>query len=435
MTRLNRRQFLKGSATLAAGFMIVPRHVLGGPGYIAPSDEITLGIIGCGRQSGGLGKQFGKLADCRIIAACDVDATKLERFVKRDKENQKSYARVRGDGKSSEVQGYRDFREMLNRDDLDAIIVATPDHWHAVISIMGMKAGKDVYCEKPLAQSVKEGRAMVDAAHLYERVVQTGSMQRSWKDFRTACELVRNGYLGEIKEVIVNVGGGPPKPYDLPKQNPGRDIDWDMWCGPSPLLNYNHDLAPPIPEKFWPKWRYYAETGGGMIGDWGAHMFDIAQWGLGMDHSGPVSLTPTGTTDKPEMTMKYANGITMIQKDFGRGNAVRFIGSEGSLDVSRKFLESDINGLVRDADKLEMETRLYKSDNHYADFIQAIKNRSKPICDVETGHRTSSLCNIVNIAYAVNKAVMWDPVKEKFSGSGKANKLRSRKLRGDWKLS
>lgn len=430
MTSLSRRHFLKGSATLAAGFMIVPRHVLGGPGYIAPSDEITLGMIGCGRQSNGLGKRFIKEAACRVIAACDVDATKLERFQQASVEQ---YAQVRGAVKYSGCDGYRDFREMLAREDLDAVIVATPDHWHAVISIMAMKAGKDVYCEKPLAQTVAEGRAMVTAAQTYERVVQTGSMQRSWKDFHHACEIVRNGHLGEIKEVLVSVGGGPPKPYDLPKQDPGRDIDWDMWCGPSPLLAYNDALAPPIPEKFWPKWRYYAETGGGMVGDWGAHMFDIAQWGLGMDHTGPVSLEPSGTAEQPEMILTYANGIKMIQKDFGRGRAVRFIGTEGSLDVSRKFIESDINGLVRN-ELVDPEVNLYRSENHYADFLQAVKNRTKPICDVEIGHRTSTICNIVNITYAVNKPLKWDPVKEKFSGSGKANKMRSRKLRGDWEL-
>ena len=430
-TQVSRRNFLKSSAILSAGFMIVPRHVLGGQGYIAPSDTINLGFIGTGRQSRGLGPRFMKTEGCRMLAACDVDASKLERFSGLVRKHYKEENGNTRGMSESDYHTYRDFRELIARDDIDAVIIATPDHWHAIIAIEAMKDGKDVYCEKPLAYTVKEGRAMVKAARKYERVLQTGSMQRSRENFRHACELVRNGYIGDIKEVKVSVGG-PPEVCNLPEEDPGRDIQWDMWIGPSAYRPYHSELAPPIPEQFWPKWRYYKGFGGGMVTDWGAHMFDIAQWALGMDHSGPVEFLPPAG-DREFLTMKYENGIEMTHEEFGRGNAVRFIGSKGTLDVSRSFLDSNPASLAAHKIK-ETEIRLYKSDNHYADFLQAMRNRSKPICDVEIGHRTSSVCNIVNICYELNRPLQWNPEKEKFVKDKEASKMLGRKFRAPWKL-
>lgn len=407
--------------------MIVPRRVLGGPGYIAPSDEITLGFIGVGRQGLGLGKRFQENDGNRIVAACDVDQSKLQRF--RDKTEEK-YTELLGTNTYEGCAVFSDWRDLIGKDSIDAVVIATPDHWHGAIAVAALKAGKDVYCEKPLSLTIQEGRQMVNATRKNDRVFQTGSMQRSWKRFRHACELVRNGYIGEIQHVKVSVGP-PPKACNLPVEEVLRKIDWDMWIGPAPYRGYNHLLAPPIPEEFWPKWRNYKEFGGGMVTDWGAHMFDIAQWALGMDDTVPVEYFPPNE-EREFMILRYANGITMSHEDFGKGNAVRFIGSEGVLDVGRRFMDSDPASLAEHEIK-DGELRLYKSDNHYTDFLDAIRTRNKPICDVEIGHRTATICNIVNIAYELNRPLKWNPRKEKFIGDSEANLMRRREIRTDWR--
>lgn len=422
-----RRSFIKQSALFGAGFMIVPRRVLGGPGFTAPSDEITLGFIGVGRQGTGLGKRFQENAANRIIAACDVDQSKLQRF---KDQTELKYAETLAQNDYEGCRVFDDWRELIDRDDIDAVVVATPDHWHSQISVAAMKAGKDVYCEKPMSLTIHEGQQMVKAARKYDRVFQTGSMQRSHDRFRHACELVRNGYIGEVQHVKVSVGP-PPVACNLPVEELMRKINWDMWIGPAKYRGYNHLLAPPIPEAFWPKWRDYKEFGGGMVTDWGAHMFDIAQWALGMDHTGPIEYFPPDG-EREFMTLRYANGITMSHENFDRGNAVRFIGSEGVLDVSRSFLDSNPANLAGQVIKDE-EFRLYESDNHYEDFLKAMRTRSKPICDVEIGHRTATICNIVNIAYELNRPLHWNPKREKFIGDGEANLMRRRETRESWR--
>ncbi|MEL7535237.1 MAG: Gfo/Idh/MocA family oxidoreductase [Bacteroidota bacterium] len=422
-----RRNFIKQSALMGAGFVIVPRRVLGGQGYIPPSDEITLGFIGLGKQGLGLGKRFQENDGNRIIGACDVDQSKLQRFRDKVEEN---YAQIYGSDYYEGCAVYSDWRELLDKDTIDAVVIATPDHWHGSIALAALKSGKDVYCEKPLSLTIHEGRQMVNATRKNERIFQTGSMQRSWKKFRHACELVRNGYIGEIQHVKVSVGP-PPKPCNLPVEEILRKIDWNMWIGPAQYRGYNHLLAPPIPEKFWPKWRDYREFGGGKVTDWGAHMFDIAQWALGMDDTGPIEYFPPDG-EREFLMLRYANGITMTHEDFGKGNAVRFIGSEGVLDVGRSFLDSNPASLANHVIK-EEEIRLYESDNHYTDFLDAIRSRKNPICDVEIGHRTASICNIVNIAYELNRPLEWNPKKEKFIGDGEANLMRRREMREDWR--
>jgi predicted dehydrogenase len=274
---------------------------------------------------------------------------------------------------------------------------------------------------------------MVKASEKYGRVVQTGSMQRSWKDFRHACELVRNGYLGEISKVIVDVGD-PAIAYDLPGEPAPEHLDWDMWCGPGPLNPFDNILSPSLDEKMWPQWRVYREYGGGILCDWGAHMFDIAQWGLGMDGTGPVKFIPPGEAGaKRGLKMIYGNGIEMVHETFNRGWSVRFIGSEGSLDVSRKFLDSKPEKLATIEIKTSDE-RVYFSDNHYQDWIDAIHKRSKPVADVETGHRSASVCNLANIAYWLNQELDWDPQKEKFIKNREANKLLTKKYRKPYTL-
>ncbi len=427
---ISRKEFLKKSSLAIGAFSIVPRYVLGGKGFTPPSDKITIGVIGTGKQGTILSEPFISIDEAQIVACNDVDAIKRTRFKEWADRN---YSERNGSGSYHSCRSYDDYSEIITREDIDAVLVITPDHWHAHPSIEALNAGKDVFCEKPLSHTVEEGRAMVEATRRNNRVFQTGSMQRSWSNFRKACELVRNGYIGEITEVKVNVGG-PPRAYDLPRQPLRRTLDWNRWIGPAFWQEYNEILAPPFPWDDYPMWRWFKEFGGGGVTDWGAHMFDIAQWGLGMDDSGPVEfIPPTQIGAERGMRFIYANGVEMIHEDFNRGNAVRFIGSEGTIDISREFFEPSDPALV-DHVIPDSEIKLYHTDNFYQDWIDAIKNRTKPVADVEIGHRTATICNIANIAYDIRRPLKWDPVAEKFINDDYANSKLGKVYRKGFEL-
>jgi predicted dehydrogenase len=425
---VSRRTFILKSFS-AAAFTIVPRFVLGGKDYIPPSDRIVLGFIGTGKQSKGLQNQFMKQKDAMVLAGCDVDSMKLERFKKTAED---FYAANNSSGKYNGCLTYSDYRELLSNNEIDAVVIATPDHWHALQAVDAAKSGKDIYCEKPMAHTVKEGRAMVDAVKKYKRVFQTGSMQRSSPQFHKACELVSNGYIGDIKKVLVSVGG-PPKECDLSEEIAPEYLNWDFWNGPAPARGFNSELSPNISLDIFPHWRDYREYGGGGVTDWGAHMFDIAHWGLGMDRSGPIEIIPPDGKDIKYLMLRYKNGVEVFHQDFGRGNAVRFIGSKGSIDVSRSFFETTPAN-IKDIELSTSDKRLYMSRDHYGDWLQGIRKRSQPICDVETGHRTSSVCNLINIAYRLNKPLKWSPKKEKFLNDKEADTLLGKTMRAPWKL-
>jgi predicted dehydrogenase len=423
---IGRRRFIQNTALTLGAITIVPRHVLG-KGFVPPSDKINIGFIGLGKQSNGLAKRFTAETQAQIVAGCDVWSTKRDWF---KKHVQKQYAGERGQKGYKGVELFDDYKALLARTDIDSVVIATPDHWHAIMAIDALKAGKHVYLEKPLTHRIAEGIALVKTVKESGLTLQTGSMQRSRDNFRRACELVRNGYLGEITKVLVNVGD-PAIDYNLETEETPAEVDWNNWCGPAPLLAYNHRLAPSKNNvDFWPDWRKFKEVGGGILCDWGAHMFDIAQWALGMDDSGPVRyLPPTEKTAVRGLRMFYDNGIEMVHEDFDRGWGVRFIGSEGTLDVSRSYLETNPQNILttelKDSDK-----RLYNSnENHYQDWLDAIKNNTQPICDVETGHRSASICNIANIAYQLGRDLEWNPVEEHFMGDAEANALRHRNNR------
>ena len=335
--KISRRNFVGITAAGAASFTVLPSLSFAAN---AGTNKIGLGFIGTGIQSHGLLTNLGKCPETVVLACCDVVSTKLEKF--------KGEAQVINDqkwiGEKFEVTGYKNYRELLERKDIDAVVIATPDHWHAQVAVDAAKAGKDIYCEKPMALTVAEGRAMVNAARKYKRVFQTGNMQRSWRNFRHAAELVFNGYIGEIKEVNVCVGP-PVKALDLPSVPTPENVDWNMWVGPSLYRDYSPVLAPPVENTRFPNWRNYREFGGGMITDWGAHMFDIAQWALGMDESGPVEFNPPAEPSKIGLKMKYKNGIVLNHVNWGESNAVQFVGTKGKIEVSRGFLRSDIVGL------------------------------------------------------------------------------------------
>jgi predicted dehydrogenase len=429
----SRRKFIKDSATLVAGFTIIPRFVLGGTRYdgtkfIPPSDIISLGFIGCGKQGRILSQSFLPTNQIRIVAVSEVYKDKSVLMLNGIKN---FYEKNKQAGSYQEIPVYTDFRELLTRKDVDAVVIATPDHWHAAAAVRAAEAGKDIYGEKPLAKTVEEGRAMVNAVRKHNRVFQTGSMQRSWQEFRQAVELVRNGYIGQIKSIKVNIGP-PPVPYNLPAEPIPAGLDWMQWLGPNEFANFNAELAPPITKDVYPNWRNYKEFGGGMVADWGAHMFDIAQWALDMDDSGPVKVTPPDN-DHRFLTYEYANGVVMTHENWDWNNAVMFTGTEGEIKIGRGKLETTPAALK---DKIigPTEKHVYRSENHYHDFLNAVRNRTRPICDVEIGHRTATVCNIGNIAYELKRPLQWDPVKEKFKDDHQANKLLGRPMKKEWRV-
>ncbi|WP_128546614.1 Gfo/Idh/MocA family protein [Larkinella soli] len=430
-TAVSRRKFIGQASTALSAFLIVPRFVLGGRGYRAPSDMITLGFIGTGKQSRGLSRQFLTTGETRILAAAEVYKAKRQLFIDQVKTFYTSEA-GQGKGTYTDIQLYDDFRQLLDRKDIDAVVIVTPDHWHAVMAVKAAEAGKDIYCEKPLSLTVREGRAMVQAARKHNRVFQTGSMQRSWPEFRQTAELIRNGYLGDIKMIKVNVGG-PPKPYTLQGEPVPEGLDWSAWLGPNEPKPFSTELAPPLSQDVFPNWRNYKEFGGGGVTDWGAHMFDIVQWSLDMDNSGPVEVIPPDGREHKFLTYRYASGITMTHEPWEWSNAIQYVGTEGTLNIQRRKLETTPTAL-KDRVIGNNDRRVYFSDNHYKDFLDAMRKRSKPICDVEVGHRTATVCNIGNIAYELKRPLRWDPKKESFKKDREANALLERPLRDEWSI-
>jgi predicted dehydrogenase len=431
-TSISRRKFVATGAKALTAFVIIPRFVMGGKSpsgtlYVSPSDMISLGFIGTGKQGRGLTNSFLRTGEVRIAALSEVYKDKIQLTVDSVKN---FYSKNPQSGNYSEMAIYNDFREVLSRKDIDAVVIATPDHWHAAMAVRAAEAGKDIYCEKPLSLTVREGRAMVDATRKHNRVFQTGSMQRSWPEFRQAVELIRNGYIGEIKNIKVNVGP-PPVAYNLPAEPIPDGLDWSKWLGPNEAVAFNSELAPPTSKDVFPNWRNYREFGGGMVTDWGAHMFDIVQWALNMDDSGPVEVHAPNGKEYPFLTYRYASGIIMTHEKWEWSNAIHFIGTKGEIKLARQKIETTPVELAK---KIigETEQHVYKSENHYKDFLNAIRTRTKPICDVEIGHRTATVCNIGNIAYRLNRSLKWDPVKERFKGNRKANRLLGRKMKNEW---
>jgi predicted dehydrogenase len=274
---------------------------------------------------------------------------------------------------------------------------------------------------------------MVDAARKHKRVFQTGSMQRSSKEFTQAVQLVRSGAIGKVKKVVVSVGG-PPKDWDLQAETLPQGLNWDLWMGPNVIERpYNNNLAPDLQATFWPRWRDYKEFGGGGMTDWGAHMFDIGQWGLGMDHSGPVKVIPPGQGQQSGLIYQYADGTEMVHHPEPGKNYCHFFGTEGDVYVQRGLLKTNPEPL-KDKVFRKDDYKVYVSDNHYQDFINSMRSRIPPICDVEVGHRTATVCNIGNIAYALGRPLDWNPEKERFKKDGEANKLLKRKMKKEWKV-
>jgi len=419
--RTSRREFLKSSAVAAGAVWawptIVPSSVFGAN---APSNRITIGSIGLGGQGTGNMRGFNSKSDSEVIALCDVDADHLA----------KARQIIGLDTKSC----YKDFRELLARQDIDAVVVSTPDHWHVPISIAAVRAGKDLYCEKPLTLTIAEGRALADEVKRYGRILQTGSQQRSSDNFRFACELVRNGRIGKIHSVRVGIPGNNKtcEPTWTPEPVP-EGFDYDLWLGPAPWAPYTR-------KRCHYEFRFILDYSGGQPTNWGGHHLDIAQWGLGMDESGPVEIVGKGefpttglftVATKVYFEATYANGVKLICQT--GGSNIRFEGADGWVDVKR-------NGLKTEPESLKKETigsneiHLYKSRNHMQNFLDCIKSRKDPICTAEIGHRSSTLCHLCNIAMLLGRKLKWDPVKERFINDASANNMLARAMRAPWRL-
>ena len=428
-SRISRRRFMSravGTAVAAVAFPhVVPASALAGAGNAAPSERITLGFIGAGKQSQHLMRSFLNSPGTHVVAACDVDRLKLER----GKEIVEDYYAGKSAGTYKGCDIYGDFRELLARSDIDAVVISTPDHWHAVTVIQSAEAGKDIYCEKPLSQTIAQARAMVNAVRRYGCVFQTGSMQRSDWHFRLGCELVLNGYIGQLKHVTVGVGG-PPADEPLPAQPVPEYLNWDMWLGPALWRPYNSELSPNISFDGFPHWRNHSTFGGGGMTDWGAHHFDIAQWGMGMDESGPLEIIPPDGKDYKVLTYKYASGVTMTRD---KADGVLFTGTKGQVETNRGRLRT-VPEELKNQQIGPNEIHLYESKNHYVDWLDAIRKRSKPLCDIETGCRSVTVCHLGNIAYKLGRPLKWDPQREVFIGDSDANRLLSRPMRSPWHL-
>lgn len=425
--RFSRRQFLRGAAAagVASAFPnIVPASALGKNGATAASERIVMGVIGSGLQGTSNLRGFLRFGDVQMVAIADVDAGHRE----------EARAIVNEKYGNQDCAGYNDFRELNARDDIDAVIIATPDHWHVLTAIDAVKSGKDAYVQKPLAWSVEEGRALSDAVAKHGRILQTGSQQRSDRRFRQACELARNGRLGTLKYVNVGIPsnnkfvGATWSPEPVPE-----GFDYDFWLGPAPWAEYHH-------QRCHYEFRFVLDYSGGQVTNFGAHNLDIAQWGLGMDDSGPIEVSGNGvfpasglftTATKVYFECTYANGVKLVCKTGNSG--MTFEGTEGSVYVDRNRIRAEPASIL-DEPIGESEIRLYKSRNHYRNFADCVLSREQPICHAEIGHRSSTICNIGNIAMRLGRTLPWDPKRERFVNDREANKMLGRKMRGSWKL-
>jgi predicted dehydrogenase len=438
-----RRNFLKGAAAGAAPF-ILPSHIWSAE--VKPNDRPTVGFIGVGKQGSYLLSNFLS-QDVQCLAVSDVDTTRREA----NKNKIIDFYKGHPDKGAAECAAYNDFRELLARKDIDLVCIATPDHWHVAQSIAALRAGKDVYCEKPLTWSVHESIALIKEVEATKRVLQAGSMQRSSKEFRVACELVQNGVIGKIDHVDCSFGD-PGVPYDLKEEDAEPGLDWDLWLGPAQKAPYNSVLSPRGVHNHFPNWRKYREFGGGGVTDWGAHHLDIAQWGLGMDASGPVEIRPADKPDaKRGAVLVYGNGITVNHTN---GFGVHFFGSEGEVQVNRgkftlsrggtmlyKFTQKEDGSSCETQVALaereflkDAKIKLYASKAHIPDFLNCVKSREKPITNEIVGGRSAICCHLLNQSYYHQAKILWDPEKLELKPGGGDPAWLTRDYRAQWKV-
>jgi len=416
---LSRRSFLGRSAAVAAGFaapLVLPATALGRGGRPAPSERIALGFIGLGGMGSGHLDRLLRNRGVEVVALCDVDAGRRA----------EASAKVRPGGFAT-----HDYRELLARDDVDAVVIATPDHWHALASIHACQAGKDVYCEKPLTLTIGEALEVTRVVRRFGRIFQTGSQQRSSGEFRRACELVRSGRIGRVERAEVGIAPGP-QGESAPNADPPPGLDWEMWLGPAPWVPFN-----PLRHPY--SFRWFWDHSGGKVTDWGAHHLDIVQWGFGTDGSGPVAIEGRATFPDHglfetavdfEATFTWDDGRKAVLASRGRG--VRFVGSEGWVHVDRGFLETQPASLAR-APLGRDAVRLERSDDHHENWLDGVRTRRLPICDVEIGAGSVILCHLANIALRTGRPLRWDPSAHRFVDDPAADRWIERVYRAPWR--
>jgi predicted dehydrogenase len=424
---ISRRRFL-GAAAAATAPLILPGRVLGLDGATSPNNKVRMAAIGVGGQ--GFGDMSGLMGDERVqmVAVCDVDAG--------------CRARAAKSANLKENDVYKDYREVLARKDVDAVLIATPDHWHAVIATAAAAAGKDLYSEKPLAASIGEGRAMCEAVKKYKRVLQCGTWRRSGMKTRLACEWALNGYIGEVREILVGVPGkfaisGGYTGLE-PEQPVPPSLDYEMWQGPAPAAPYT---AGRVHFNF----RWVNDYAPGYITDWGAHFLDVAQWGSDRDETSPTEISATevkrrekGYYDAPEsfrVEYHFAKGprIVMFSTTDSKEYGVKFVGSEGWVFTEAERLEQS-DAKLRSVKFKDSDKRLFVSNNHFRNFIDAVISRGRTAAPADIAQRAATMCHLGTISAALKRPVKYDPAAESFADDKEAAAMHTRKLRGDWKL-
>ncbi|MFO0958681.1 MAG: Gfo/Idh/MocA family oxidoreductase [Isosphaeraceae bacterium] len=455
--RIERRELLRGLAAASLGFpAIVPASVFG---QDPPSRRIQVGQLGCGRI-GRTSEIPGVLRHpeiARFVAVCDLDAIRLE-----DGRKMIEDASSRRSGKQGEarVKAYRDYREMLADPSIDAICISTPDHWHAQPAMEAALAGKDIYLQKPASLTIREGRQMADVIRKTGRILQIGSQQRSGPQFRLACELVRNGRIGKIQTIEIGLPVDPSGP-DEPRMPVPSNLDYDAWLGSTPGVYYTEarvhpQSADPARRYDRPGWLRCEQFGAGMITGWGAHHVDIAHWGMGLEHSGPVEVKARAEFPRKglwdvhgpfRVEALYSNGARLVISD-QLPNGIKFVGEEGWIWVTRGNYPEPANSKatgtnrpldasdrrILDASLPKDAVRLHNSpkNDHHLDWLVSIRDRKPPAAPAEDGHRSCTACLLGHAAMKLGRTLRWDPETESFPGDGEANRVRERPQRSPY---
>ncbi len=431
-----RREFVASAAAGLAAPVVIARPGLAASRRVVANDRIAVGLIGCGKRMFEIVGPLANHPDLQVTWVCDVDTTRRERClaVVNDIASKASAAGDAGKGGNggSACRACVDYHEMLQEPSLDAVVICTPDHWHVNPVLDAAAAGKDIYCEKPLTLTLAEGKLMMDAVRKHKRVFQTGSQQRTEYDhkFVTACELVRSGRIGKVLTVHVGVAD-PPVPCDLPEESTEPGLEWDRWLGPAPARPYHSELSPRGMHNHYPRWRRYSEYSGGYLADMGAHHFDIAQWGLGRDTSGPVRVeSPKDEKALRGATLIYDDGVRLVH---GGPSGTTFIGTDGVIAVDRGRLHSVSENILKDT-LPESAPRLPRHKDHLQNWVDCMRSRERCICDVEVGARSAAVCHLANLAYRERRVLTWDPTAWTFRAEADPSRLMDHARRAAYAL-
>lgn len=421
---LSRRSLLRNTGVAAAAVAapaVIPSSALGFGGFTAPSERITLGMIGFGLMMRGHFSRMLGDKSVQILAVCDVDRTKREQ----------ARNRVNATYGNKDCGCYNEHENVVGRTDIDACFVVTPDHWHVPISLDAVRAGKDVYVEKPMSLTVREGRILSDTVRRHGAVLQVGSQQRSDSSFGKAAEMVRNGWIGNVHTVYARLGRFPVGKV-LPEQPIPNGFDYDRWLGPTPWYPYNKNRVKGI---FGGGWRCYWEYGARKNGDWGAHHYDIIQWALGMDHSGPGFFFPAGYNGSEYQGCTYEDGPTVYRDHPQKMESmIEFYGDKGAIGVGRAGDLKSNPADLKNAPLSPSDVHLRATESHHQNFLDAVRTRKRPIADVEVGHRTATICHLSAISERLNRPISWNPETEQIMGDPQAAKWLDRPRRAPYTL-